>query len=337
MFLHHGHNLVDSELRAHTLWRATDGRGTTPTSLESVELRKRRLDVREPARELADRKLLARLARPLPETRVERDYYWSKGIPNAESSTMRTLYHRNEAKGDHLVPDSSAFESGDHVDPLPLDLCAILFGFLTREQPQLHRGNTVSQRNPEVHDCCRDRREMAGRLGRRRLLYPRVVPGREGLRARVAATRELVRGGDHRDSLHRGLEAFAIRPEIEERHRSDRVEIGANRRESRALGRKLRRQRVLDGRTIGVTARVLGVDVEGATLCERGHCHFDPIDGVSEHLVVGLRGSRNVAGVESCEAVNHDNELQMIGLRKQLYHIFLFLSIGVVCIVFYSL
>jgi hypothetical protein len=27
----------------------------------------------------------------------------------------------------------------------------------------------------------------------------------------------------------------------------------------------------------------------------------------------------------------------MIGLRKQLYHIFLFLSIGVVCIVFYSL
>ena len=217
---------------------------------------------------------------------------------------MRALHHRDLAAGARLVLDRSAFEGSDHVEPLLLDGVAVLLRLLTREQPPLHRRDAVGQRDLEVHDRRRDRRELAGRLGRRRLLDPRVVPGGGGLRAGVTAARELVRGGDHVDPLHRGLETLVLRPEVEDRHGADRVEIGAHRREGGTLGRELDRQRVLDGRAAGVAARVLRVEVEGAALRERRHRNLDSVDHVGEHLVVGLRGGRDVAGIQSCELIH---------------------------------
>ena len=90
--------------------------------------------------------------------------------------------------------------------------------------------------------------------------------------------------------------------EQEYRHRSDRIKIGAHRREGGTLGWKLGRQRVLDGRAIGVATRMLWVEIVGAALCERGHRDLDPVHGTGvEHLIVRLRGGRNAAWVEHCE------------------------------------
>ena len=93
-------------------------------------------------------------------------------------------------------------------------------------------------------------------------------------------------------------------PEVENRHGADCVEIGTHRREGGTLDRKLRHERVLDGRTVGVAPGVLGVEIEGTTLCERRHRHLDPVHRTCECLVVGLCRGRNVAGVERRELIH---------------------------------
>lgn len=328
VLLHHAHDLVDREGGAHTLGRAADRGGAAPPCLELGQLGERRLDVRELRLEGADRELHVRLPAAQPESRVAGDDHRRPRVADRRGRAVGGLDDRDAAVGTGLVLDRPGLQGGDHVEALLLDGVAVAGRLVAVQQPLLHGRDAVGQRDLEVRDGGRDRGEGAAAFGGGRLLRPGGVPGGERLRAGVAAARELVAVRHEVDALEGGeppllgLLGDEVAPVVaaghgvdeidtalahgDDRHGADGVEVGADGGERGALGRQLRLERLLDRRAVGVAARVLRVEVADAPCGERGDRHLDPDHRAGgEHLVVGLGGGGDVAGVEEREEEGH--------------------------------
>lgn len=296
MLLDDRDHLVNGQNRGDALGRAADRGRTAPPGLERRQLGERRLDVRVPRLEGADRELLVGVPGPLLEAGVEGDHHGGETVAHHRGGAVRRLDDRDLPTGAGLVLDLPRLQGRDHLETLLLHGVAVLLGLFAREQPLLHGADAIRQGDLEIHDGGGDGGQRTGALGRGRLLRPRVVPGGEGLRAGVPTPRERVRRSDETDPAGRGLEALAPGPDRQDRHRADGVYVRAQRHEGAVLGRELDAHRLLDRGARGVAARVLRIDIpEGAPGRQAGLRDLDSEDLTREGGLV-LGGELGVLG-----------------------------------------